>query len=502
MVMPLLVAACGDDAAGDGGDSGAGSAGAGGAGAAGGAGGAGGMGAGGAGAGGEAGQGGAPVEPWTSAGFGAPLAWALDPAVGDFWHDYTCPAGNTYWADLWDFDGDGTEDVLLYRDDCAGTGASAGNWLVYPSGPGGMGQPLAWSAPVLPNGAAPEWAQVIEQCSASGFFQTTALDIHGDGWLDLVVVQDDCYGAKPAAGVLVYAGSPTGFADMPQLWDAPGATGAAAGGFQLTAYNGPLRYQTLDVTADGRPDVVVTRDDATPGVGTDHWLVYPNDGSGWSPTAIEWALPAPPLGAPAWEVTFGGECQDGGFSAELRDLDGDGALDLVLKWSDCGGVTQPSGEWRVYRGGAAGFAATADTWTLPALVAGIDCGFGDFFEWELRDMDGDARPDIVVARDECSGTGAATGHSSWRAFRNLGDGFASSGIEWALPPHPGYGFAFEHFQHSSACGFGGKSIGWTTREMTGDGVVDLVLRQDDCDAADPTLGRSHWRVYPGAVDAP
>jgi hypothetical protein len=109
-------------------------------------------------------------------------------------------------------------------------------------------------------------------------------------------------------------------------------------------------WSTVDFTGDGKPDLVLTHSCTDPSVGTTHWLVYPNVGSGFASTPTSFALPSE--SAPLFELS-GYDNGDGACTLSNAqwwstvDFTGDGKPDLVLTHS----CTDPSvgvKEWQVF----------------------------------------------------------------------------------------------------------------------------------------------------------
>src|SRR5690606_24450466 len=133
---------------------------------------------------------------------------------------------------------------------------------------------------------------------------------------------------------------------------------------------------------------------------------------------------------------------------DLLDLDGDGALDLVLT-----AVAFPNGDgvlsknkgyplkpfWQFHRGGGSGgFVAKPEAWLLPLDIGLAQRGLvrasgeptknGDH-AWSLRDVDGDGRVDLVVTGVGGDGNGGVwplgwPDAPRWDVYFNNDAGFA------------------------------------------------------------------------------
>jgi hypothetical protein len=94
---------------------------------------------------------------------------------------------------------------------------------------------------------------------------------------------------------------------------------------------------TFDITGDGVTDLVVTADELDWNIGSEYWLVYRGEASGFSTTAIRWALPSItdsglhdriPLTKRRAVHVIGQQVFD--YYSATMDLTGDGGPDLVL----------------------------------------------------------------------------------------------------------------------------------------------------------------------------
>jgi hypothetical protein len=282
-------------------------------------------------------------------------------------------------------------------------------------------------------------------------------------------------------------------------------------------------YSLLDVDGDGKPDLVVTRHCNDAVVGASKWLVYRNTGSGFAPTATDFALPPGYSGAAGtihpvpFEHTFESDaaCAVGQNvpAYSLLDVDGDKKPDLVVT-QRCNDTVVGAGKWLVYRNTGSGFAPTATDFALPPGYSGATgtihpvpfehasesdaaCAVGQNVPaYTLLDVDGDHRPDLLVTQ-RCND--AAVGDSKWLVYANTGSGFAPTATDFALPPgysgkagtiHP---VPFEHaFESNAACAVGQNVPAYSLLDVDGDHRPDLLVTQRCNDAA---VGDSKWLVY-------
>jgi hypothetical protein len=267
-----------------------------------------------------------------------------------------------------------------------------------------------------------------------------------------------------------------------------------------------------DFDADGKPDVIATRDCADSNVGVTYWSMYAGTASGFSTTGKSLALPsltsvlAPYVGiygAPVAAAYGTGTCnhnaKTGTLDYFIHDLDGDGRLDLVITKDDCDGASVGTSVWRLYAGTGTTFATSPTSWTLPSQPLtgiwqnygyGASCSTANWTSWSFADYTGDKRPEIVIDHDDCVDKTVKSTH--WDVYVNTGSGFATNATTWSYPLT-----VPTNTQH--ACGFADGSffyVYWQTQDITGDGIPDFMLTENGC-GNDATLGVDHWAVYAG-----
>ncbi|MCO4745779.1 MAG: VCBS repeat-containing protein [Proteobacteria bacterium] len=403
---------------------------------------------------------------------------------------------------LTDLDGDDLPDLVV-TGDCSGDATiGTARWDVYKN----QGSAFATSATsfAIPAGGFP-MASDADHCNYTGnrTDRTYSLtDIDGDDLPDLVVT-GDC-GGDATIGTThwdVYKNQGGAFASTATSYTIP------AGGFPMASdadhcnYTGNRTnrtYSLTDLDGDDLPDLVVTGDcggDAT--IGTTHWDVYKNQGSGFATTATSYAIPAGgfPMVSDADHCNYTGNRTNRTYN--LTDIDGDDLPDLVVT-ADCSGdATIGDTHWDVYKNQGGGFATTATSYAIPAggfpMASDFDhcnyTGNRTGRTYNLTDVNGDERPDLVVTA-ECSGdTNVGTTH--WKVYENQDSGFAATAADLALPAG-GFPMASD-FDH---CNYTGNRTDrtYSLNDINGDGLPDLVVT-GDCNG-DQAIGSSHWTVYP------
>ncbi|MCB9779397.1 MAG: VCBS repeat-containing protein [Alphaproteobacteria bacterium] len=233
-------------------------------------------------------------------------------------------------------------------------------------------------------------------------------------------------------------------------------------------------------------------------------------GDGFAGSADAWSLPAD-YGAsdytPFYTTSRASASCSGDYPAFVTmDIDGDGFLDLVVT-NRCDDATTGDTRWLVHRGGASGFAETADDWSLPAAYGDSDytpfyttsrasasCS-GDYPAFVTMDIDGDGVLDLVVT-NRCDD--ATTGDTRWLVHRGGASGFAETADAWSLPADYGgsdYTPFYTTARASASCS--GDYPAFVTMDIDGDSVLDLVVT-NRCD--DATTGDTRWLVHAGECD--
>jgi hypothetical protein len=188
-------------------------------------------------------------------------------------------------------------------------------------------------------------------------------------------------------------------------------------------------FTTFDLDGDRRPDLIVNSVCGDDDVGISHWRVYLNTGSGFATTPARFALPGG-YTTRTFARTGNAERNCSGATTGIAgfttyDLDGDARPDLVVN-SACDDDTVGISHWRVYLNTGTGFATTPTRFALPggyttrslarAGNAERNCsGTTGLAGFTTFDLDGDARPDLVV-NSACDDD--AVGVTHWRLHRN------------------------------------------------------------------------------------
>ena len=339
-----------------------------------------------------------------------------------------------------------------------------------------------------------------------------------------------------------------GFFTSNSNWNAPNGgfiNGGTTFGFFSTGGSsspsnntGSQNWGTMDMNGDGKPDLVVFAQLQAGNVtcfspgSNPYWKVYLNNGTSFSSTETSWSLPLG--GKISGGTTYGfnnaagtaiSSDNTGSQTWGLQDVNGDSKPDLVVFAQLQGGnVTSfsPSSSqyWKVYLNSGSGFSSTPSNWSLPAggsIIGGNTLGFVGAAgtaqssnntgsqSWTLADMDGDAKPDLVVCAQLQAGNVTCFSPGSnqyWKVYSNNGSGFVSTPTNWNLPNGgrltggTSYGFDNTSGSANSSDNTGAQS--WAITDLTGDKKPDLVVTAQ-LQAGNVTCfspgSNQYWKVY-------
>jgi hypothetical protein len=283
---------------------------------------------------------------------------------------------NTSFGTIFDVNGDGSGDVAVGAPEMTGAAGTPGHALVYF---GSTGTDWRTTAPPLRSTLSAGTAS-----DAFGYSVSSAGDVNGDGYADLIVGAPQYWTPNPPAtagngAAYVYLGGPSGLASPP----------TAASVLALSAGAAKDRFGASvaaagDVDGDGYGDVVVGAPGVNNGTGAAYIFLGGPNGFGANPTPA-YTL----LGSTTANSLFGGTVASAG------DVDGDGYSDvLVAAYNE----TSNTGAVYVFRGGPMGITASATPAFTTRLVgmAG-DISFG-ISATGFGDVNGDGYCDIAIAR--------------------------------------------------------------------------------------------------------
>lgn len=317
------------------------------------------------------------------------------------------------------------------RDAGSASGTDAGAGCDGLRGFEGTGTPFA-----VPDGIP---VGVLTDASGSGGWITLRVD--ADGWVDLLRADPGQLAWR------IYRGGPSGFDATGTAWSIPAAFPASA----VIDVSGDARWLTARVDADDTLDALV----ADPGALS--WRLHRGGAAGFDETGATFAIPAR---LPVDTLVD----RSGGGQWILIDADGDGALDVLI-------ADPASLAWRLHRGGASGFDAAGQSWSIPSALpsdAVLDRSGGGLFL--VSDVDGDGVLDALVADP---------GNLAWALYRGGASGFAATPTPWTIPDVISPNSVVDRI-----------GAGWITVDADGDGTLDLLR---------PDPGALAWRLHRGSA---
>ncbi len=357
-------------------------------------------------------------------------AWTAEP---DQEHAYfgasVAPAG--------DVNGDGYSDVIVGAPNYdAGSPREGGAWLYHGSASG------------LATGAA--WSAVSDQDFAVfGMSVSTAGDVNGDGYSDVIVGAPQYDAPDDEGRAFVYHGSASGLATSPAWTSESDQDGAQFGGSvgPFLLWGAPGLSAAGDVNGDGYGDVVVAAphlDNGQLSEGRVH--LYHGSSTGLS-TSASWTGESDQETALfGWSVSSAG------------DLNGDGYGDVIVGAYGYSNGQVDEGRAYVYHGSVAGLAPSA-AWTGESDQA--SALFGSSVS-TAGDVNGDGYGDVIVgAYDHDNGD---TGEGRAYVFHGSGSGLA-----------PGASWTAESDQEFAYFGVSVSAAGDVNGDGYGDALVAALL---------------------------
>ncbi len=312
----------------------------------------------------------------SAAGPAAAPSWTWSPATEGVGFGFSV-------ASAGDVNADGYDDVIVGALVGEGETSVEGEAYVFLGSASGLAAAPAWTA------------HPADQIAAHfGYSVSSAGDVNGDGYADVVVGAKDWSGAASGEGRLyVYTGSPSGLGAAPAWIADPTNTSGAALGARVCSAG--------DVNGDGSDEVVAT----SPGESRAYVFYFTVTGP--SVTPLTWV---------ALE-----DCSDIDSGLASGDVNEDGFSDVIVGQPYWGS----SGRAKAFYGSAGGPSTAAD-WT----VTGTDGAFG--LSVGAADVNLDGASDVIVGAPSWDGEASGEG----RTYLFLGDD-VPGGPPPPPPPPPG-----------------------------------------------------------------
>ncbi len=306
----------------------------------------------------------------------------------------------------------------------------------------------------------PEWTVEGDQQDANcGFSVSTAGDVNGDGYSDVIVgvwAYDEVDGNEGRA--YVYLGSAIGPDTIPS-WQASGE--------DVCAYFGACVATAGDVNEDGYDDVLVGAPYEAGGSEAGRAYMYLGSATG--------------LGAsPSWQAEGDSPGAYFGFSVAMAgDVNGDGYGDVVVGAAFHNGGQAEEGRAYVYLGSPLGLSTNA-SWQMELDEAGAWFGYSVAC---AGDVDADGYDDLIIGACHQGATDRG------RAYLYRG---SPTGPELIPTWNAGGGQDYMAFGWSVA----------TAGDVDGDGYSDVLIGAPLRDCPDPDEGRAYlYRGDPTGLGA-
>jgi hypothetical protein len=344
-----------------------------------------------------------------------------------------------------DVNGDGYADVIVgeYRYDTA-TDVDAGRAYVYHGSAGGLASTSIWAV------------ESDQQSAQFGWAVSTAGDVNGDGYADVIVGAPYYDNGQDGEGrAFVYHGSSSGVSTTP-TWSAEGN--------QTYAIYGTSVETAGDVNGDGYSDIVV---------GAPH---YDNGQEAEGRAYVYLGSAAGVAASPSWLMEGDLDFADFGRSvATAGDVNGDGYADVIVGATEFENGEGFEGGAFVYHGSASGLSQTA-SWSAEGNQLGASFGFSVS---TAGDVNSDGYDDVIVGA-----------YAFDNDQQNEGKAFVYHGGATGLSLSP----AWTGEGDKVGAGFG-RSVD-TAGDVNGDGYADVIVGAWQYDNVETNVGRAY--VYHGS----
>ena len=317
-----------------------------------------------------------------------------------------------------DVNGDGYDDLVIgaYRADP--NGQNSGETYVVYGGPGAPGTDGVLALSDL-DGANGFTLNGVDRRDESGFSVSSAGDVNGDGYDDLIIGADvaDPNGESSGEAYVVYGGA-TGTERVRELSDLDGTNGFILNGIDANDQSGRSVSSAGDVNGDGYDDLIIGAFNADPN-GDNSGETYVVYGGAGAP-GINGVLELSALDGTNGFTLAGIDTTDrsGVSVSSAGDVNGDGYDDLIIGASSADPNGNNSGETYVVYGGARapGTAGVLELSTLNGtdgfvlIGAGANDRSGTSVS-SAGDVNGDGYDDLIIGADGGDPVNSAAGES-------------------------------------------------------------------------------------------
>jgi len=321
----------------------------------------------------------------------------------------------------------------------------------------------------------------------SGFSVSTAGDVNGDGFDDLIVgaIYAGPNGNSAAGSSYVVFGQASGFSAAMDLSSLNGSNGFRLDGVAADDLSGRSVSTAGDVNGDGFDDLIVGAHGADPN-GTDSGSSYVVFGkaSGFSATMNLSSLD----GSNGFRLDGVARFDNSGRSVSTAgDVNGDGFDDLIVGVPSANPNGTSSGSSYVVFGKASGFSATMDLSTLNGsngfrLDGEAEGDVSGFPVSNAGDVNGDGFDDLIVGASNADSNGNLSG-SSYVVFGKA-SGFSAAMDLSNLNGNDG--FRLDGVADDSS----GSSVS-NAGDVNGDGFDDFIVGASNADSNGNLSGSSY-----------